>query len=285
MSKLKWLWDKLPVIVRGIIVGMIVQILGVMPIFWLLMANVQRSNEVPWAFFVGLIYLWVFWSYIKGKGWPNSTSKVRSKYVRFNTMDAKLRTWSIISGFLFTLTLAGMIIWSWLLVSWPTAQAELLQTFVASPKWTIIPLLALGALSTGIVEESAYRGYMQVPIENRHGPAIGIGVVAVVFALSHPLPPTIVPFFIVGSLGWGVLAYLANSTLPGMIFHTLIDLSFYVWGLYNVESLGNMQSFSVLENGVTSFFLYAVIFSVIFGAATVVSFYRLAKMKKVGSGQ
>ena len=43
--------------------------------------------------------------------------------------------------------------------------------------------------------------------------------------------------------------------------------------------------FSVLENGVTSFFLYAVIFSVIFGVATVVSFYRLAKMKKVGSGQ
>ncbi len=280
MNKLSWIWTKIPVIIRAIIVGMLVQILGIMPIFLLLQKNVEIWNQLPWAFPVGILYLWFFVNYIRGKGWPKSTILSRKESFRVNSMDSSVQFWAIISGCLFSITLAGMIIWGWLFAEWPLEQIERLKTFAECPKWTILPLLFMAVLATGIIEESSYRGYMQVPIEKRHNPTVAIIIVAIVFAVSHPLPNAILPFFIIGSLGWGVLAYLSNSNLPGMIVHTMVDLTFFTWGLYNFDTLETMQRYSVLNSGLSFLFVLTVSASIVFGAATIFSFIKLAKVNK-----
>jgi hypothetical protein len=69
-NKLIQLWSKLPVIARSIVVGMLVQILGIVPIFLLLQTNVQMGDQIPWTLPLGLIYLFLFVNFLRGKGWP-----------------------------------------------------------------------------------------------------------------------------------------------------------------------------------------------------------------------
>ena len=95
MNKLSWIWTKIPVIIRAIIVGMLVQILGIMPIFLLLQKNVEIWNQLPWAFPVGILYLWFFVNYIRGKGWPKSTILSRKESFRVNSMDSSVQFWQL----------------------------------------------------------------------------------------------------------------------------------------------------------------------------------------------
>ena len=282
MERIARLWRKIPVVVRAVVVGMLVQILGIMPIIFLLQTNVQYLDQFPWAFVAGALYLWLFVNYIRGKGWPAATSKVRSKYFRMNPMSPSVRKWAMVSGFFLSLTIACMVIWGWLFTEWPTGQSEMLKALAAAPKMTIISLLVLATVATGIIEESAYRGYMQVPVETRHGPIIAILISSLVFALSHPLPYEILPFFVLGSLGWGALAFLSNSNLPGMIFHALVDLPFFIWGIYNVDVIESMLRYSVLESGSTQGFTVSVTMSMLFAAATIFSLWKL-KQARAGS--
>lgn len=284
MQRLIRLWNRIPVLIRAIVVGMLVQVLGIMPIFVLLQANVQTFSSVPWALVIGIPYLWLFVGYLRGKGWPQATAASRTERFRVRPLSGPIRFWATVSGALLGASLASMVVWGWLLTEWPAEAIEQIKVLATAPKLTVVPLLLLAIVATGVIEESAYRGYMQVPIERRHGPVLAIGVVAIVFALSHPLPGAVLPFFVIGSLGWGVLAYLCNSNLPGMIVHTLIDTVFFMWGLSNVAVLERWQRYSVLEEGVNTLFLATLSVSVLFGAATIFAFMRLARARQASPG-
>jgi membrane protease YdiL (CAAX protease family) len=263
---------------------MFVQTLGIMPIFILLQTNVQTFSSVPWSLAISIPYLWLFVSYLRGKGWPRTTAAGRAECFRVHPMSASIRFWAMVSGALLGATLASMVIWGWLLTEWPAEAIEQIKILATAPRFTVVPLLLLAIVATGVIEESAYRGYMQVPIERRHGPVVAICVVAIAFAFSHPMPSAVLPFFVFGSLGWGVLAYLCNSNLPGMIVHTLIDTVFFMWGIGNVAVLEEWQRYSVLEEGVNAIFLVTLSISVLFGAATIFAFTQLARVRQSSPG-
>ena len=67
-------------------------------------------------------------------------------------------------------------------------------------------------LDAGVLEEAAFRGYMQAPIERRHGPLVGMGVVAVVFTLAHlgtfpDMSPGVFMILLLMSVGYGLLTF------------------------------------------------------------------------------
>ena len=84
--------------------------------------------------------------------------------------------------------------------------------------------VVMSAVVAGVVEETSFRGYLQRPIERRHGPVIAILVTGSVFGFAHFAHPEVgvvlLPFYIAVAAVYGALAYFTDSTLPGMVLHT-----------------------------------------------------------------
>ena len=88
------------------------------------------------------------------------------------------------------------------------------------PIVTVLLWVVTSAVVAGVVEETSFRGYLQRPIERRHGPVIAILITGMLFGLAHFAHPEVgvvlLPFYIAVAAVYGGLAYLTDSTLPGM---------------------------------------------------------------------
>jgi Type II CAAX prenyl endopeptidase Rce1-like len=91
------------------------------------------------------------------------------------------------------------------------------------PIVTVLLWVVTSAVVAGVVEETSFRGYLQRPIERRHGPMVAILVTGTLFGLTHFAHPEVgvvlLPFYIAVDAVYGGLAYLTDSTLPGMVLH------------------------------------------------------------------
>jgi membrane protease YdiL (CAAX protease family) len=176
---------------------------------------------LPWAVPIMAIVLWLFWRYVvRGTGWPRSTSEARRANARANALPAE--TWG-------PALLAGMLG----LVSVLLLQG-VLSRFVALPQQrdldvskypvvTVVMWVVMSAVVAGVVEETSFRGYLQRPIERRHGPVVAILLTGGVFGLAHFSHPEVgvvlLPFYVAVAAVYGALAYFTDSTWPGMVLH------------------------------------------------------------------
>ena len=84
--------------------------------------------------------------------------------------------------------------------------------------------VVMSAVVAGVVAETWFRGYLQRPIERRHGPMIAILVTGSVFGFAHFAHPEVgvvlLPFYLAVASMYGALAYFADSALPGLVLHT-----------------------------------------------------------------
>ena len=187
--------------------------------------------------------------------------------------------WSAISGTLFAAALVAMTVTGWMLAAVPASRLDEFTMLRTYPWWTTIPLLLTSSVVAGVVEEAAFRGYMQVPVERRHGPVVAIWMVAAVFALVHFPSPVALPAFVLGAAGWGVLAFLSGSILPGVVLHTLVNASVWIWVLSNPASLERVLALNVLRDGPRATFGISVGVTMTLTLAAVLAFVKLAKVR------
>lgn len=163
-----------------------------------------------------------------------------------------------------------------MLLQVPTASLGEFATVSAYSLWTSIPMLLMGSFVAGAVEEAAFRGYMQVPLEGRYGPATAIGVVAAAFTLAHLPPPAAWPGFFLAAVGWGALAYLSGSIVPGVVFHTAVDAAVWIWAVSNRETFEKILTSSVFEEGSTVAFASSAVLTLVLGGMAAMCFFKLA---------
>lgn len=281
---LKRSWTKLPSVVRVVITGFAVLLAGILPWQGLVSVNLEVGSTFPWAFFVQLAYLALLWQYLQGKGWPRSTAQIRHQYLRANAVPPSHLVWAIIAGSLFVAALVGLQIVGWMLVRIPPAQLEEFAILESYPAWTVIPLLLMGAVVTGLIEEAAFRGYMQVPLEERYSPEVAIGIVAVIFAIAHLPSPLALMGLILGGVGWGVLAYLTDSILPGIVFHTVANAVIWIWAWGDRASLERILTSGVLQDSPDLSFVAVFGLTIILGVAAFGAFGKLAKVRDAATG-
>jgi membrane protease YdiL (CAAX protease family) len=228
------LWRRLPVIVRAVIAGFAVLAIGEAP--WGGIAghaglagwNGRVWVGAPWALVPMALYLWLYWRYLGGAGSPRTTAEARRTSLRANALSADVWGMSLLAGLLGLATLLPLSRVLGRLVTLP-AEAEPITAPAHMPFATMFLLLVMASIVAGVVEETAFRGYMQGPIERRYGPVVAILVTGVVFGLAHynhhpAAALTMLPFYIAVAAVYGGIAYATNSILPAVVLHAAGDV-------------------------------------------------------------
>ena len=137
----------------------------------------------------------------------------------------------------------------------------------AIPLWLAWLMVIVSSLVAGICEETGYRGYMQVPLEERYSPGVAITIVSIMFLVIHLpqvwAPPVLFHLFALGVL-LGILAYSSGSLIPGIIAHTSLDIfNFSYWW---TDVAGTFDKRPLAETGIDAHF---VVWILIFVASVV----------------
>jgi membrane protease YdiL (CAAX protease family) len=160
------------------------------------------------------------------------------------------------------------------ILEFPAEAWALEYNLGANPPWLASLFVLTAALVAGMTEEVGFRGYMQVPLEKRYGPTVGIVIVSMVFVVFHlnqAWAPPVLPHLFVISVLWGVLAYTSGSLIPGMISHVVADVfNFSYWW---TDIAGTFDKRPVAETGIDAHF---VVWATIL-AASVAFFFWAAR--------
>lgn len=214
------LWQRLPVIVRAVLTGLVVAVAGTTPWALLVKANLKHWSAVPWAVPLTALYLWLFWRYVQGEWWPRSTAQARRTNCRANRLSPEVWGAALFAGILGLVSIVLLLAVMNRLIRLPAQQTGDLSHV---PVVTLFFWLIMGSVVAGIAEESAFRGYLQGPIERRHGPVIAILVTGALFGFMHFTHPEVtlilMPYYMAVAAIYGALAYLTNSILPSVVLH------------------------------------------------------------------
>jgi len=215
------LWLSLPIFVRAVLAGIAVAAAGTLPWAGLVSANIRHESALPWAVPTMAVYLWLYWRYfVRGWGWPRSTAETRRINSRANRLPGEVWGAALLAG---ALGLASVLLLQGVLsrvVALPQ-QRDIDPSHY--PLVTVFLSVLMSALVAGVVEETAFRGYLQRPLERRHGPVLAILVTGTLFGFGHFAHPEVglalLPFYIAVAAVYGALAYFTDSTLPSMVLH------------------------------------------------------------------
>src|SRR4030095_8374305 len=240
-------WDRLPVILRGILVAELVVTIGTIPPSIAVILNLQTSPAIPWMLVVTAGWLLFFGWYVSGHGWPRSTQEARRRDLRARSLSKHAWTWALVAG---TLGITGAIA-----LAFVTARrAHLPREAFAAPmdfsKYpTLIIVCAIACISAtaGVVEEAGFRGFLISPIQRQHGWTIAILISGIMFFLDHHLSHAyatfvFLPFFLAVSVVHGLLLKYSGSIRPSVLLHALADfvvipVSYGLVGTFSVESV------------------------------------------------
>jgi len=221
MTILDRLWLRVPVAGRAVLVGLAVAAAGTIPWVALVSANTRYLSTLPWAVPLMAIYLWSYWRYFgRGAGWPRSTAEARRRNARANALTDEAWGLALLAGML---GLVGVLLLQGVLSRLVAVPEQRELDASQYPVVTVLMWVVMSAVVSGVVEETSFRGYLQRPIERRHGPMVAILVTGSLFGLAHFGHPEVgvvlLPFYVAVAAVYGALAYFTDSTMPGMVLH------------------------------------------------------------------
>ncbi len=263
---------------QAVLIGMLVMIAGTIPRNLLFAANLRYFASVPWAVPLTAIYLWFFWRYLQGAGPPESTAEDRRTSLRARSISGLLWAWALLAGGLGIVVLVLALRVANRMVVLPAQQ---LPDLTQVPKLTVLSLLLMAAPVAGIVEEAAFRGYMQGPIERRYGLAVAILITGTMFAVAH-LDFTLIlwPYYVAVAAIYGTVTYLSHSILPAVVLHTsgnlYSNLDLWLHGKAEWQAASGPSSL-IWNTGTDSAFWIESLALVLVVAAMVGAYFGLAR--------
>lgn len=221
MTVIVEIWRRLPVVMRAVLAGVAAAAAGTVPWAGLVSANTRHGSALPWAVPLMAAYLLLYWRYLaRGWGWPPSTADVRRANARANPLHPEAWGTALLAGMLglaSVLLLQGVM--SRLVVLPQQRDLDASQY----PVVTVLLWVVMSAVVAGVVEETSFRGYLQRPIERRHGPVVAILVAGSLFGFAHFTHPEVglalMPYYLAVAAVYGALAYFTDSIFPSMVLH------------------------------------------------------------------
>ena len=216
--------------------------------------------SVPLAAVAEAIFLALYLWWVSGGGPPRTTQAARALSFRRGRMSLTQWRWSTIAAVFFAATIHSSIVLLFRIVPFPTAAFRHGYDFSFIPtlplKWLAI---VVSAISAGICEETGFRGYMQRPIELRHGAPVAILISSLFFTAVHLTKGWatlgMVPIVFAAGVLLGLLAWSSGSLIPCMIGHTAMDIGLFAYWWTGIA--GNFTARPISETGVDQPFLIA----------------------------
>jgi membrane protease YdiL (CAAX protease family) len=281
MSKTLRLWHTVPVVIRAVVVGYLVNMIGGLPGLFLF-ANLKFFPQIPWSLPVMVVWLSIFWWYFNGGGPPRFTSESRRRDLRAAPVPPMTWKWSLLAGSLGLISVLGIAFLTPRLAEIPRDAFKISVDFSKYPWWTVLSALIIISVTAGVAEEAAYRGYMLSPIQRRHGWTVAALVTGFVFFLDHHFSHAyatfaFLPFFLLISGIHALLVRFTGSIRPSAVLHTVFDLIVIPiqYGL-----IGKLPVTSVFKSGIDGPFLIEVAIVVIFGIGAWQTFRKLATIAR-----
>ena len=244
-----------------------------------MLANLKLSPAIPWLLPATALWLWLFWLYLSGKGWPQTTAQSRARDLRAQHLAGPVWFWSLLAGGFAMVSVVGLAFLTTRLANIPRDAFKLPINLSNYPVWTVVSVLLAISAVAGVVEEAAFRGYLISQIQRRHGWIAAVLISGVMFFASHLnhayVTLAFLPFFLAVSSVHGLLVYLTRSILPSVVLHSAADLITIPiqYGL-----IGHVSVVPVWESGIDSALITYLVLIVAFGLAAVPAFRRLASV-------
>jgi membrane protease YdiL (CAAX protease family) len=251
-------WSKLPVILRAVVSGLLIGLVAanMWPVLLLKLG-------LPFAVAAEVVFLSLYIWWAGGRGPPRTTQGSRANAFRRGRLSSTQWSWGIVAALCFAVTVHASIVLLFRLVAFPMAAFRHgydLSFIPSLPlKWLAV---VVSAMSAGICEETGFRGYMQRPIEQRHGMPVAILTSSLFFTLLH-LTKTwatvgMVPIVFGAGVLLGLLAWSSQSLIPGMIGHVVMDIGLFAYWWTGIA--GDFAARPIGETGVgLSFFITCVV--------------------------
>lgn len=217
---------------RPIIVGLLILAGGLVP--WTLLAamNARVWPDIPWAALATVVYVGALLAWLHGYGPPRGTSAARRHRLRLwpprlpRDAAADAIPTSVLVLFLVVLNAV------WIVVGRLSPLPDLTAFPTTSYRWS---MFIMGGLMSGVVEETAFRGYMQTGLE-KVNPGSAVVITSIVFAASHITQGVgavllLGPGLFAAAMLYGLLARRTGTILPGMLIHIVGDLSYTFLGV------------------------------------------------------
>jgi membrane protease YdiL (CAAX protease family) len=277
-------WRRLPVVVRAALTGLAVGTAGTLPWAALVAANLKHWAAVPWAVPPTVLYLWLFWRYFQGAGWPRSTAETRRTSFRARRLSGDVWGAAIFAGIL---GLWALVLLQRVMNRLVILPKQTVPDLSHIPAVTVLLFLLTSAAVAGITEEASFRGYMQGPIERRHGPVIAILVTGTLFGFAHFTHPEttllLLPFYLAVAAIYGALAYLTKSILPGMVLHAggnvLGSIDLVARGQSEWQTPSSPAPL-IWDTGADASFWISCVFVLVVGGAAVWAYAALARVAR-----
>jgi membrane protease YdiL (CAAX protease family) len=248
-------WAKLPVLLRAVIAGILVALIA---------ANVWPalllSLGVPLASVVEILFLGVYVWWARGGGPPRGTRAARRVAFRSGAVSPRQWFWGLLGAVSFAVTIHAAIVLLFRFTPYPVDAFRHGYDFSFIPsqplRWLAV---VMSAASAGICEETGFRGYMQQPIEERHGAPFAIVVSSCLFTLLHLTKAWaiigIVPIVLGAGVLLGLLAWSSQSLIPGMVGHVAMDIGLFAYWWTGIA--GTFAARPISETGVDRPFVLA----------------------------
>lgn len=141
--------------VGSILAGLMIAAAGLIP--WTLLArlNARVLPDVPWAALITVAYLALLLAWLNGRGAPASTRETRRQRFRLWPPDPRdpARDCSLAIGSI--VILLALLYGVWVIVGRLSALPDLSAFPTTSYRWS---MFIMGGVTSGVVEEAAYRG-------------------------------------------------------------------------------------------------------------------------------
>ena len=263
-------------IVEAVLTGMAVLLAGTIPRNIVFAANLRTSAACRGRRWSRLCTCGASARYLRGRRDHDANAVWRRDRLRAKPLSARVWRRALIAGFL---GLAALVVALRVLnrvVALPEQQAPDLS---AMPTLTVLTLLLVSSLNAGVVEEAAFRGYMQGPIERQAGPAIAIVVTGIMFAIAHlEFTPVLLPYYVAVAAIYGAVTYLTASILPAVVLHTAGNIysNADLWLSGRAEWQSTSRGDVSLSGGADAAFWLAVVAELLLLVLTFAAYRRLA---------
>ena len=276
------IWDRLPAVIRAILAGYFVTAVGSLANFFIF-ANLKFLPQVPWLLPATFAWLWLFWKYANGAGWPRSTREMRQTDLRAKSLPRRVWGWALFAGGMGLMSTLGIGFLTPRLADIPASAFKIPIDFSVYPWWMTLSILLAISLTAGVAEESGYRGFMLSPIQRRHGWIAAALITGFVFFLDHHFSHAyatfaFLPFFLSVSAIHTLLVHRTGSIRPSIVLHAALD---FVVIPIQYGLIVKVPITSVLKTGVDRSFVIEGIATLIFGFAAIPAFQKLAGVVRV----